>query len=136
MTTLLRQPLSELRGGGRLPGALQAEQQNHPRPLVRRLEPPFGVAEERHHFVADDPDHLLGRRQTAHDAAVCDRVHRPVTDAIDERLHDLEIDVGFEQRQPDFAEGSLDVLGCQPRLSAKAFEDVLESCAEGLEHDR
>jgi len=136
MASLLRQPLSELRGGGRLPGALQAEQQNHPRPLARRLESPFGTAEERHHLVPDDPDHLLGRRQTSHDAAVCGRVHRPVPDAVDERFDDFEIDVGFEQRQADFAESGLDVLGRQPRLSAKAFEDVLESCAERLEHDR
>ena len=63
-----------------------------------------------------------------------DRVHRPVADAVDERLDDLEVDVGFEQREPNLAQRRLDVLGRQPRLAAKRLENVLEACAEGVEH--
>ena len=66
--------------------------------------PPFGVAEERQHLVADDPDDLLRRRQALQDVLL----HRPIAHAIDERLDDLEVDVGFEQRQPDLAQRGLD----------------------------
>jgi len=37
-----------------------------------------------------------------------------IADAVDERLDDLEIDVGFEQREPNLAEGDLDILRRQP----------------------
>jgi len=53
---------------------------------------------------------------------------------IDERLDDLEIDVGFEQGEANLAERSLDVLGRQPRIAAKRLENVLQPRAEGLEH--
>ena len=58
-----------------------------------------------------------------------DRVHRAVADTIDERLDDLEIDVGFEQREPNLAERRLDVLGRQPHLAAERLENVLQSPA-------
>ena len=61
-------------------------------------------------------------------------VHRLVADAIDERLDDLEVDVGFEQRQPDLAQRGLDVLGREPDLAAQRLEDVLDARAERLEH--
>jgi hypothetical protein len=53
---------------------------------------------------------------------------------IDERLDDLEVDVSFEQRQADFPQRRFDVFGRQPPLPAQRFEDVLQACAEGLEH--
>ena len=63
MASLLRQPLRELARGRRLAGALQPEQQDDARPLGRRLQAAFGIAEQRHHLVADDLDDLLRRRQ-------------------------------------------------------------------------
>ena len=99
--------------------------------LRRRLQPALGVAEQRQHLVADDLDDLLRRRQAPQHVLP----HRPVAHAVDERLDDLEVDVGFEQRQPDLAQRGLDVLGRQPRLAAERLEDVLETCAEGVEHD-
>ena len=83
--------------------------------LRRRLQAALGVAEERHHLVADDLDDLLRRRQAAQDVLP----HRPVADAIDERLDDLEIDVRFEQRQPNLAQRGLDVVFGQPAFAAK-----------------
>ena len=94
------------------------------------LQPAFGVAEERQQLVADDLDDLLPRRQAPEDRLV----HRPVADAVDERLDDLEVDVGLEQRQPDLAQRRLDVLGRQPDLAAQRLEDVLDAGAERLEH--
>ena len=35
-------------------------------------------------------------------------IHRAIAHAIDECLDDLEVDVGFEQRQPDFPKDVLD----------------------------
>ena len=106
------------------------------RGLERRgLQPPFGVAEERHHLVADDLDDFLRRTEAAaQDVLVRDRVHGAVADAIDERLDDLEVDVRFEQREPNFAQRDLDVLRRQSGLAPKRRENVLKSCAEGLEH--
>ena len=100
--------------------------------LRRRRQAALGVAEERHHLVADDLDDLLRRRQAAEHVLP----HRPVAHAVDERLDDLEVDVGFEQREPNLAQRRLDVLRRQPRLAAQRLENVLEACAEGLEHGR
>ena len=130
MASLLRQPLRQLAGRRRLARALQPEQQDDARPLARRLEAAFGVAEERQHLVADDLDDLLRRRQAAEHVLP----HRPVANAVDERLDDLEVDVGLEQREPDLAQRRLDVLGRQPRLAAQRLEDVLQACAQGVEH--
>ena len=87
-----------------LPAPCRPEQQDDARPLARRLEPAFGVAEERHHLVADDLDDLLRRRQAAQHVLP----HRPVAHAVDERLDDLEVDVRFEQREPNLAQRRLD----------------------------
>src|SRR5205085_2878164 len=56
-------------------------------------------------------------------------------DAVDEGLDDLEVDVGFEQREADLAKGRLDVLRRQPRFAAERLEDVLEAIGKGIEHD-
>jgi hypothetical protein len=57
-----------------------------------------------------------------------------IAHAIDERLDDLEVDVRFEQREPNLAQAHFDVLRRQPGLAPKRLENVLKACAEGLEH--
>jgi hypothetical protein len=84
------------------------------------------VAEQRQHLVADDPDDLLRRCQTLENVLV----DRAIAHAVDERLHDLDVDVRFEQRHPDFPEGHLHGLRRQPRLPADRPEYVLETLAE------
>ena len=76
------------------------------------LQSAFGVAEQRQQLVAHDLDDLLDRRQALQDGLL----GRLVANAIDERLDDLEVDVGFEQRQPDFAQRRLDVLSVSAGL--------------------
>jgi hypothetical protein len=132
MASLPGQPFRQLAGGCRLAGALQAQQQHDPGTLARRLEAPFSNAEERDHLVADDPDDLLRRREAAQNILP----HRAITNPVDERLDDLEIDVRLEQREPNLAQRSLDVLFGEPRFAAKGLEDVLEACTERVEHDR
>ena len=97
------QPASELAGRRRLARTLQSEQQHDARRRRVFLQAAFGVAKQRQQLVADDLDDLLARRQALEDRLV----HRLVADAVDERLDDLEVDVGFEQRQPDLAQRRL-----------------------------
>ncbi len=118
---LLGQPLRKLARGGRLARALEAQQEDDARPLVARLQPAFGIPEERDHLVADDLDDLLRRRQAAQHVLS----ERAIAHAVDERLDDLEVDVGFEQRETDLAERSFNVLGRQPSLAPKGLENVL-----------
>ncbi len=127
---LLGQPLRQLARGRRLAGALQPQQQDHARPLARRLQSALGIAEERDHFVAHDLDDLLRGRQAAQHILP----QRPIADPIDECLDDLEVDVGFEQREPDLAKRRLDVLGRQPRLAPQGLEDVLQAVTERVKH--
>ena len=56
--------------------------------------------------------------------------HRPVPDAIDERLDNAEIDVGFKEGQANLAQRHFDALRRQARLSPKGAENVLEACAQ------
>jgi hypothetical protein len=104
VASLLLQPLRQLAGGRGLARPLLAEHQDHARPGRRLLEPAFGVAEQRQQFIPDDLDDLLARGQALENRLI----HRPIAHAIDERLDDLEVDVRFEQRQPDLPEGVLD----------------------------
>src|SRR5262249_4581990 len=84
------------------------------------------------HLVADDAnDLLLGRQAFQHFL-----VDGAIAHAIDERLHDLEVDVRLEQRHPDFAECQLDGLFREASLSANAAEYVLQTIGKGLEHGR
>ena len=104
VAALLRQPLRQLAGRRGLARALQPEHQNHARPGRRFLQPALGIAEQREQLIANDLDDLLARGQALQDRLI----HRAIAHAIDERLDDLEVDVGFEQRQPDFPEDVLD----------------------------
>ena len=51
---------------------------------------------------------------------------RALFDPRDEIFGDFEIDVGFEQDQPDFAQGVVDVLFRQRALVPQAAEDGLQ----------
>ena len=126
MPPLLRQPSPQLARGRRLARALEAEQQDHARPGLRRRQPAGGVAEQRQHLVADDADDLLGRRQALQDLLI----DGAVAHAVDERLDDLEVDVRFEQRQPDLAQRHLDGLLGEAALAAQRAEDLLQAVAE------
>ena len=61
-------------------------------------------------------------------------VHRPVAHAIDERLDDVEVDVGLEQRQADFAQHVFDLRLGEAHLAPEGGEGVLDAGAERVEH--
>ena len=132
MLSLLRQPHRELSRRRRLARALQAEQNHHSRPLGRRRQAALAVTKERQHLVADDLDDRLRRREALEDILL----HRPIAHAVDEGLDDLEVDVRLEQREPNLAQRRLDVLRREPSLASQRLEDILEACAEGVEHGR
>ena len=88
------------------------------------------VAEQRQHLVAHDAHDVLGRRQAPQDV-VADGLG---AHALDERLDDAEVDVRFEQRQPNLAQRRVDRRLGQSRFTAKRLEDVLQAGAERFEH--
>src|SRR5262249_26075925 len=93
-------------------------------------QPALTVAEKRQHLVADDlDDRLRGGEALQHVL-----FHRPVTNTVDEGLNDYEVDVGFEQREPNLTQRGLDVLGRKPSLASQRLKDILEACAQGVEH--
>ena len=66
----------------------------------------------------DHFDDLLGGGEAGAQLGAGD----PGPDALAEVLHDLVVDVGFEQGQPDFAEGGVDVLGLDDAATAELLE--------------
>ena len=51
---------------------------------------------------------------------------RLLLDVIDELLYDFEVDVGFQQRQADFAQRLLNVLFIEDGLPAQGLERTLQ----------
>ena len=96
----------------------------------RRRQAARRLAEQREHLVAHDADDLLRRRQAPQDV-FADRLG---AHALDERLDDAEVDVRFEQRQPDLAQRRVDRLLGEPCFAAERLEDVLQAGAERFEH--
>ena len=131
VSALPRQPRAQLPRRRRLARTLQPEEQHDARRPRRRGEAAGGVAEQREHLVPDDPHDLLRGREAAQHVLA----HGAVAHAVHERLHDLEVDVGLEQRQPDLAQGGFDRGLGQARLSPKGAEHILEARAQGVEHD-
>src|SRR5690349_3157668 len=126
MPPLLAQPPRQLAGRRRLARALKPEQEDDPRPRLRRRQPALRVAEQRQHLVADDADHLLRRRQALEDVLI----DGAIAHAIDERLDDLEVDVRLEQRHADLTQRRFDGLLREAGLASKGAEYPLQSIAE------
>ncbi len=120
----------ELAGGRRLPGALQTGEHHHGRRFRTHLELAGHSTERLDELFVHDLDDLLARAQ----ALLHVRAVRPFLDAGDELLHDLDVDVGLEQRQPDLAGDLVDVLLAQPAAAAQAREDAVKTVGEGVEH--
>ncbi len=135
---LLLEVTRQLADGRRLARALQADQHDARRALLREPEARLDGAHELDELVVaqldevvlgrDAPD-LLFRRSLDLD----DDADGPLSDALAEILHDVEADVGLEQRRADVLErlvdGGLVELGepLEPLLGvAKALRERLE----------
>ncbi|EUA76248.1 hypothetical protein I553_7283 [Mycobacterium xenopi 4042] len=88
------------------------------------------AAEDADQFLVDDLDDLLCGVERA-------RYFRTLGaffDAADERPHHRQRDVGFQQRQPDFAGGGVDVGVGQPTLAAQALQGAGQAVGKRFEH--
>ena len=78
----------------------------------------------------DDADQCLPRRQRSDDL-LADRLF---LDDRDEIADHRQRDVGFEQREPHFAQRVLDIVVGQARLAAQSLDDLRQSFGEIFEH--
>ena len=117
--------MRKLRRRGRLARALQANQQHDLRPAPGRAERGSRLSEQRQQLIPHDADNLLRRGQAVQHLAV----DGALSHAGDERLHDLEVDVRFQQRQAYLAQRRLNGGGREPHLASNAGEYVAEAVA-------
>jgi hypothetical protein len=87
-------------------------------------------AEELNELFMDDLNNLLGRVESREDLLA----HRLFLHRFDELFDDLEMDVGFEQRDADLAETGVHILRGEFALAAEVFEDLLQFIAKIFEH--
>ncbi len=111
----------ELCRGGRLPGALEAREQDHGRRAPER-EPRVARAHERRQLLVHDLHDLLSRREALQDVLT----ERALLDRRREVLRDLEVDVCLEQGETDFSHRLGDGLLVEAASSAEAAESRLE----------
>ena len=130
LLALFLQVLGELGDRGGLARALQAGHQDHRRRRHVEVEVAGGRAHHRGELVAHDLDQRLARGQRLQHF-LADRAH---LDALDQRLHDRQGDVGLEQGDADFARGLADVLLGQAAAAAQALDGAGETLGEGFEH--
>src|SRR5690606_17180137 len=91
---LLAQMERQLAGHRRLTGALQADEHDDGRGLRPEVEATW-LTKRLHELVMHNLDHLLARRQAAHDFLP----DGALANTADEVLDDLEVDVGLKQGQ-------------------------------------
>ena len=81
-------------------------------------------------LVADDLDDLLGGRERGKHFSA----DGFGADVLDEVVDDVEVDVGFEQGDADFAQGFGDVFFSERALAAKDLEGALQFVCKVLKH--
>ena len=123
LPALLLEAQREPAGERGLAGAFRAHHEHLRRALggvAHRLVP---AAEHLDQLLVDDADHLLtGGDRVEHLLA-----ERPLADARDEVAHDLEVHVGFEQRNAHFAQRLVEILLRDLPGGSEAAERVLEA---------
>ena len=128
----LRKEARELGGGGGFTGALEADDEDDGGRFVGEAEAGLVCAEHFGELVAHDFDDLLRRGEGGEDVFA----HRFDFDVFDELLYDFEVDVGFEERYADFAQGFFHVGGGESAFATHVFEDALELVGKIIEHGR
>ena len=131
MASALRlEPSRKLGERGSFARALQADQHDLDRRLD--LEVDFAGAPAHHllQLLRDEANQmLLGGQRAQHFLA-----DRLFPDMLDKVADDLDVDVGFEQRQAHFAQRIVDIALGNPPLPLELFEYAFETIAEGVEH--
>ncbi len=103
---LLAQVARQLGRSRRLARALQPRHQDHRRRFRREAQARRGAAHQLGQLLADDLDDLLSGVQAADHVGA----HAALLQLGRELAHDLEVDVGLEQREADLAHRRIDVL--------------------------
>ena len=114
LAVLLTQVAGELGAGRGLTRALEPGHQHDGGRLAGEGDVASGAAHQRRELLAYQLDHLLPRVERLEDLGP----ERPLLDLRRERLDDLEVHVGLEQREPDLAHRLRDVVLGQ--LAARA----------------
>jgi len=120
-SALFEEEAAQFGAGSGFAGAVEAEHENATW-IAAELDAGIGGAEKFDEFVVDDFDDLLAGLD-AEKNILADGL---VFDAVDEIASDLEIDIGFKEGQPDFAEGIADVFLGNFAESAQVFEGFLK----------
>ena len=127
---LLLEPLGELAGVGGLTCTLQTRHE-HDGGRFRGVGDLHRLATEAGgQLLENDLDDLLSRIEGVRQLLP----HRPLANATDEVLGDVEVDVGFQQGEADLAQDIVDVRLGQLAAAAEATEDPVESIGQCLEH--
>ena len=116
------EPVRQLARSGGLAGTLQPGHEHDRGRLRGELHARRVFAEDLDQFVAHNLDDLLARRERGQHF-LADRLG---ADLVDELLDHLEVDVGFEQRQANFAQCLVNVLFGELGLPAEALEGALK----------
>ena len=131
VVVLAFQQVGQLGRSRRLARALQAHEHDDVGNAAAEFDAAGALLSEQvRELVEDDLHHVLRRGE---------RIEHLGGEAAllglgDEFLDDLEVDIGLEQRQADFAHGGVDILFGQLALAAQAAEDVLKSLRKSFEH--
>jgi hypothetical protein len=126
---MLVQVAGQLGGAGRLARALQADEDDDGR-VAGQLEGSVAGREQRHQLFVDDLHDLLAGGQALEDLDA----GRPLADARDEVLDDLEVDVRLEEGQPHFAHRGIDIVGADPAVARQGAECLAQPLAQSVEH--
>ena len=124
------QPARQLARRRRFAGALQTRHQDNRRRLHREVERFIVLAHQRHQFAVHDTDQGLARRQATDHLFT----HGFFADAVDERLHHGQRNVGLKQRHAHFAQRVLGVGFGQPRFAAQRLDDARQTAGQVVEH--
>ena len=119
---VLRQPAGQLAGRGGLTGSLQADDQEDAGRLVGEAQLDSWLPRI---LISSSWTILM----TCCDGREGAETSSPMAfdlNVFDELLDDFEIDVGFEQRHADFAQGRLHVLGRELAFAAQILENPLQ----------
>ena len=120
----------EFGGGGRLAGALQSDEQQRGGQRRAGDDGAVPLAEQFDELVVNEFDDLLAWG----DAAQRVGFGGALLDAGGEVAGDLEVDVGLEEREADFAQRLVDVGVGEPPLVAEPGEHGREFVGERVEH--
>ena len=90
------------------------------------------LREDRHHLVAQRLDHLLPRSQALQDLLRGGLL----ANALDQLLHDLQVDVRLEEGQTDLAQAVRELGLGQVPVSPERAERLLQAFGERFEHSR